>query len=106
MITSIDVSQEIFAIDILKALKSSLKHHRKHVLRPLQLYGDQALVNRLLPIIVETDVHFWQLAYIKERDLQELIFCFKTAIDDFKHRSSKFYTLFVDFRDAFGSLDR
>ena len=42
MITSIDVSQEIFAMDTLKALKSSLKHRRKHVLRPLQLYGDQA----------------------------------------------------------------
>ena len=44
MITSIDVSQEIFAMDMLKALKSSLKHRRKHVLQPLQLYGDQALV--------------------------------------------------------------
>ena len=43
MFTSIDVSQEIFAMDLLKALKSSLKHHRKHVLRLLQLNGDQAL---------------------------------------------------------------
>ena len=43
MITSIDVSQEIFAMDIMKVLKSSLKHHRKQVLRLLQLYGDQAL---------------------------------------------------------------
>ena len=43
MIVSIDLSQEIFAIDMLRALKSSLKHRRKHVLRPLQLYGDQAL---------------------------------------------------------------
>ena len=41
-ITNIDISQEIVAMDILKALKSSLKHHRKHVLRLLQLYGDQA----------------------------------------------------------------
>ena len=41
---SIDVSQEIFTMDILKALKSYLKHHRKHVLRLLQIYGDQALV--------------------------------------------------------------
>ena len=39
MITSIDISQEIFATDILEALKPSLKHHRKHVLRLLQLYG-------------------------------------------------------------------
>ena len=29
-------------MDILKALKSFLKHRRKHVLRLLQLYGDQA----------------------------------------------------------------
>ena len=46
IITSINVSQEIFAMDILKALKSSLKHHRKHVLQLLQLYGDQALNRR------------------------------------------------------------
>ena len=32
MITITDVSQEIFAIDLLRALKSSLKH-RKHVVR-------------------------------------------------------------------------
>ena len=55
------------------------------------------LVNRLLLIIVETAVHFWQRACSKERDCQELIFCLKTAINDFKHRSSKFYTSFVDF---------
>ena len=36
---SINVSQEIFAMDMLKASKSSLKHRRKHVQR---LYGDQA----------------------------------------------------------------
>ena len=39
---SFDISQEIFSIDVLRALKSSLKLCRKHVLRPLQLYGDQA----------------------------------------------------------------
>ena len=38
----IHISQEIFAIDVLTALKSSLEQHRKHVLRSLQLYGDQA----------------------------------------------------------------
>ena len=43
MITGIDLSQEIFVIDMLRALKSSLEHRRKHVLRSLQLYGDQAL---------------------------------------------------------------
>ena len=43
MVTGFDISQEIFSIDMFTALKSCLKHHRKHVLRPLQLYGDQAL---------------------------------------------------------------
>ena len=37
MIAGIDLSQEIFAIDILRILKSSLKHRRKHVLRSLQI---------------------------------------------------------------------
>ena len=43
MITGIDLSREIFAIKVLRTLKFSLKHRRKHVLRFLQLYGDQAL---------------------------------------------------------------
>ena len=43
MITSIDLSQEMFAISMLTALKFSLKHRRKHVLQWLRLYGDQAL---------------------------------------------------------------
>ena len=30
MIVNIDLSQEIFAIDMLRVLKSSLKHRRKH----------------------------------------------------------------------------
>ena len=40
------------------------------------------------------------------RDRQELMFLMKTAIDDFKHTSSHFYAIFVDFRDAFGSIDQ
>ena len=41
MVTSFDISQEIFSIDMLTALKSSLMHRRKHVLRSFRLYGDQ-----------------------------------------------------------------
>ena len=47
MIISIDLSQDIFAIVVLTALKSSFKHGHKHVLRWLRLYGDQALKLRL-----------------------------------------------------------
>ena len=39
---SIHISQEIFAIDLLTALKSSLEQRRKHVVGLLRLYGDQA----------------------------------------------------------------
>ena len=46
MVTSFDISQEIFSRDILTALKSSSKHRRKHVLRFFRLYGDQALRER------------------------------------------------------------
>ena len=42
MIAGIHISQEIFPINVFKALKSSLEHRRKHVLRLLRLYGDQA----------------------------------------------------------------
>ena len=37
MIADFDILQENFSIDILTALKSSLKYRRKHVLRSLQL---------------------------------------------------------------------
>ena len=40
MMAGIHISQEIFAIDVLRALKSTLEQRRKHVLRLLQLYGD------------------------------------------------------------------
>ena len=47
MITGIHISQEIFAIDVLTALKSSLEQRLKHVLRLLRLYADQALFTRV-----------------------------------------------------------
>ena len=43
MVTNFDISQEIFSVDMLAALKSSLKRRRKHVLRSFRLCGDQAL---------------------------------------------------------------
>ena len=43
MVASIDLSLAIVAVNILTALQSSLKHRRKHVLRLLRLYGEQAL---------------------------------------------------------------
>ena len=48
IIVNIDLSKEIFLVDMSRALKSSLKHRHKHVLRPLQLYGDQALEPAIL----------------------------------------------------------
>ena len=41
MITGIDLPQEVFAVNVLRTLISSLKHRRIYVLRSLQLYGDQ-----------------------------------------------------------------
>ena len=66
----------------------------------------KCLCNRIIPKVVGTAVNFWQRAYIRKHDRQELMFLMQTAIDDFKHTSSHFYTLFVDFRDAFGSIDQ
>ena len=65
----------------------------------------KGIVERVKSRIIE-NIGYWQRAYISKRDRQDLIFCLKTAIDDFRHSSSKFYTLFVDFRDAFGSLSQ
>ncbi len=36
--------------------------------------------------------------------MNEHVFCLKAGIDDFKHSSARFFTVFLDFRDAFGSL--
>ena len=40
----------------------------------------------------------------EKRGCEDLIFCLKTAIDDFRRQSSKFYALFIGFRDAVSSL--
>ena len=72
MVASCDISQEIFSIDMLRALESSLKHRRKHVLCPLQLYGDQALlslvlleISSIIPSVFVTHVLASQTAVVK-----------------------------------------
>ena len=44
MMISIDLSQEILAIDVFTALEFSLEQRCKDILRSVQLYGDQALM--------------------------------------------------------------
>ena len=53
MVASIDRSQEIFANDIMRALKSSLKHRSKHVLGSLRLYGDQQVMRVVNAVILK-----------------------------------------------------
>ena len=48
MIISIDLSKDIHAMDVFTALKSSLKHRRKHILRSLRLYRGQASTIRCI----------------------------------------------------------
>ena len=64
----------------------------------------KAICQRLLPYVSDR-IPFWQRAYLQKRDRQELIFSLKTAIDDFKRLSTKFYVVFIDFADAFGSVN-
>ena len=40
-----------------------------------------------------------------KRDHQEFIFSLKTAFDDFCHKSTKFTSVFIDFADAFDSIN-
>ena len=58
MITGIDLSREIFAVNVLKILKSSLKYLRKHALWFLQLYGDQALKKAATAVMVIIPLNF------------------------------------------------
>lgn len=63
------------------------------------------MLARILPWLVDTGfLSPHQKAYISRRGMDEHVFCLKTGKDDFKHESSKFYTIFLDFRDAFGTL--
>ena len=58
----------------------------------------------MTPGLLDNAIGFWQRGFGEKRDRQDLISCLKTAVDDFKHGSLKFYSLFIDFKDAFGSL--
>ena len=49
-------------------------------------------------------IEFWQRAFLKGRNRQDLIFSLKTALDDFRHICTKLHILFIDFADAFGSI--
>ena len=64
----------------------------------------KALCNRLLPYVSDK-VAFWQCAFLSKRDKQDLIFTLKIAFDDFHHKSSKMVSVFIDFADAFGSVE-
>ena len=47
----------------------------------------KGIVERDKSRIIENTVGYWQRAYISNRDRQDLTFCLKTAIDDFRRSS-------------------
>ena len=64
----------------------------------------KAICNKIIPII-SSKIDFWQQGFLNKRDRQELIYPLKTAFDDFRHKSTKFTSVFIDFADAFGSVN-
>jgi hypothetical protein len=61
---------------------------------------------KMLPWIVSTRrLSSKQKGSLPRNGLQEHVFCLKSAIENFKHQSTKFFTTFVDIKDAFGSVD-
>ena len=64
----------------------------------------KAICNRIISII-SSKINFWQRAFLNKRDRLELIYTLKTAFDDFRHKSTKFTSVFIDFADAFGSVN-
>ena len=64
----------------------------------------KCLLKRITPGLLDDATGFWQRGFVEKQDRWDLIFCLKTAVDDFKHGNSKFYGLLIDFKDAFGSL--
>ena len=56
----------------------------------------KCILNRILPWLVESGtLSPSQKAYIERQGMNEHVFCLKTAIDDFKHESSRFYAVFL-----------
>ena len=64
----------------------------------------KAIFNRIIPTI-SNKIDFWQRVYLNGRDRQELIFSLKTTFDDFHHKTAKFRSVFIDFADAFCSIN-
>ena len=61
---------------------------------------------RLIPWIVETGrMSSRQKGSMPRNGLQEHVFTLKTGVSDFLHQSSKLYVMFIDIKDAFGSID-
>ena len=98
---------------------SYIEYLRKTIFQMIHLHGEtflfpptvykvlmKYLLARILPWLVDTigTLSPKQKAYIDRQGMNEHVFCLKTGIDDFKHESCKFYTVFLDFRDAFGTL--
>ena len=50
-------------------------------------------------------IAFWHCAFLPDRDRQELIFSLKAAMDDFRHSSTKFCAVSVDFADELRSTE-
>ena len=66
----------------------------------------KCLLGRVLPWLVDTGILSpKQISLLIDRQgMNEHVFCLKTGVDDFKHESCKLFTVFLDFRDAFGTL--
>ena len=80
--------------------------------RPISLLSSmykiymKLIQSRMLPWITSTNrLSARQKGSLPRNGLQEHVFNLKSAIDDFKHSSGRFFTTFVDIRDAYGSVD-
>ena len=61
---------------------------------------------RLMPPLIATGRYCSnQKGAMPGQGLLEHAFCVKQTLEDFRHESSKLYILFIDFADAFGSIE-